>query len=69
MYAAVKLNLELAKAIGLPTENLQGFSITVNPGSFPVVNANFIVRTTDGIKAVSEAFELRPVVMNSHVVK
>lgn len=66
MFEVVELNLRLAKAIGLPIENLQGFVVTVNPGSFPVVNATYVVTTTEGIEAVSEFFEMRPVVMNSH---
>jgi hypothetical protein len=55
----VALNTSLAKALGLPVENLLAFSLQCKANSIPIVTAEYLVLGDEGLKSVVEAYELR----------
>lgn len=56
-----RLNIALAKACGIENpEQLLGFELKVKAGRMPVVEARYMVRTSDGLNEVVDTFRLEP---------
>ena len=54
------LNLAIAKALGLKTENLVEFDLEVRADKLPQVRATYLVRDADALVRVMQLYEIRP---------
>ena len=58
------LYVEIARALGVPTERLQSLVLELDPGRAPLVRATFIVNDRDvaeRLRKVLQFYELRPI--------
>lgn len=56
----------LAKGLGLPVENLIGFTLECRAGHYPELKAEYLVRSAGHLRPAIERYELRPVLMQAH---
>lgn len=64
MNAAAKINLALARSLGLETKNLRSFRLVVEPGALPVVYANYLVRDEGPLAETARSFRLQPLTID-----